>query len=411
MTRPDTTRPNGPRSDGPPPRLLYMTPNEWVFWMHRRELARKAMQRGFEVHLATPEGPRRKEFEKMGFHYHPLRLNRKSVNPLLELVAAWDTWRIMRNVRPDVVDLRALKSHLYGGLAALACGVGHIFCAVTGLGTLFLSDKPQHALPRQLIAVPFGLFLRNNPRVTFLVENRDDRDEFVRRDMASADQCIVMNGTGVDLSAFTPTPEPKPGPDNTVIVETHCRLIRDKGVHDLVHASRILKRRGVPCIFRLAGTPDPGNPFPIAESDLHQWQAQGLIDWVGFVDDTPGFIRSAHISCLPSYREGTPVALMEAAACGRPIIATDAPGCRETVVRGQEENGLLVPLRDPMALADAVQALAENPERRRAMGRAGRRLAEARFDADTMCETILNLYEQSLAGPVLARPASREKTP
>ena len=390
---------------GRKPRLLYMTPNEWVFWMHRRELACMAMERGFEVHLITPPGERQAEFEKLGFHYHPIRLNRKSVNPLLELVAARDTYRIIRNVRPDIVDLRALKSHLYGGLSALACGAQRIFCAVTGLGTLFLSDALRHNLSRRIIALPFGLFLRGNPKVTFLLENNDDRDEFEARNMATREQCVVMHGTGVDTDFFTPKPEPAPDSDGNIIIETHCRLIRDKGVRDLAEAARILKSRGVPCRFRLAGQPDPGNPFPIAEFELRDWQDQGLVDWVGFIHDTPGFIHQAHISCLPSYREGTPVALMEAAACGRPIITTDAPGCRETVIaHGPDQNGLLVPLRDPLALADAVETLVRAPERRQSMGLASRKLAVERFDAAAICARILDLYEQSLAGtPLVSR--------
>ena len=233
--------------------------------------------------------------------------------------------------------------------------------------------------------------------MTFLLENPDDRDEFTARGMAAKEQCVVMHGTGVDITRFSPAPEPEAGPDVPVIVETHCRLIRDKGVRDLMVAARILKERGVPCHFRLAGQPDTGNPFPIFEDELRDWQEQGLVEWLGYVEDTPNFIRQAHISCLPSYREGTPVGLMEAAACARPIITTDAPGCRETVVaHGPHANGLLVPLRNPEALADALETLARDPQKRQAMGRASRKLAEEKFDAARLCTAILNLYEHSL---------------
>jgi glycosyltransferase involved in cell wall biosynthesis len=232
-----------------------------------------------------------------------------------------------------------------------------------------------------------ALRLLVNPRGSRVVfENPDDRDAMIAAGWVRAADAALIRGAGVDLATFDAAPEPEGVP----IVALTARMLRDKGIGEFVEAARILRREGVPARFILAGAPDPGNRAAIPEETLRAWAAEGAVEYLGFQADVPALLRQSAIVCLPSYREGLPKALLEALAAARPIVTTDVPGCRETVIPGV--NGLLVPTRDPSALAAALGALLRDPARRKTMGAAGRRLAETEFSNARVVAETLRVY-------------------
>jgi glycosyltransferase involved in cell wall biosynthesis len=240
----------------------------------------------------------------------------------------------------------------------------------------------------------FRALLRGRDKARYIVQNPDDRDLLLQENMARPDQVRVIPGAGVDLDRFPVRPEPEPGPEGPTVL-THSRLLWDKGIGDLARAAAILREQNVAIRFLLAGEPDPCNPTSIPESALRAWQDQGLIHWLGRRNDIPDLLAQSHLACLPTfYREGVPLSLIEAAAAGRAIITCDCPGARETVDPGR--SGLLVPPRDPQALARALAELAADTERRRAMGRAGRARAENLFAKDRIIDQTLEVYAELL---------------
>jgi glycosyltransferase involved in cell wall biosynthesis len=257
--------------------------------------------------------------------------------------------------------------------------------ALTGLGALFIGSSARTRFLGALARAALRPLLdRVGGRV--ILQNADDRRLLEERGLLRHDRVALIRGSGVDLGRFAPSPEPD-GPPVAVLVG---RMLRDKGVGEFVDAARLLKAHGVAVRMQLAGPTDPDNPAAIDEATLRQWHAEGIIDWLGPVADMPGLWAKAHIAVLPSYREGLPKALLEAAACGRPMVATDVPGCREIVREG--ETGLLVPAKNAVALADAIARLAGETALRRRLGTRARIVAEAEFAADVVVRETLALY-------------------
>jgi glycosyltransferase involved in cell wall biosynthesis len=274
-----------------------------------------------------------------------------------------------------------------GGIAARLAGVPAIVNAPTGLGFVFSSDKPLAKLLKPLVSILLRITLSpKNARVIF--ENPDDQAELDKLGMLRPGATRLIRGAGVDIEKFRPAPEPPP-PVRVILI---ARMIREKGIADFVEASRILRDRQVAAQFVLVGAPDPGNPNTVTGEELRGWEAEGLIAWLGPRTDIAALLRSAHIACQPSsYREGLPKSALEAMASGKPLIATDIPGCREAVVHGQ--TGLLVTPRNPAALAAAIQRLVEAPELRTRMGAAARLRAEQKFADAIICRETLLVYD------------------
>jgi glycosyltransferase involved in cell wall biosynthesis len=230
----------------------------------------------------------------------------------------------------------------------------------------------------------------NRPNAHLIMQNPDDLELLRRRGLLRHDRVVLIRGSGVDTARFRPMPEPAGVPAAVLV----GRMLSDKGVHELVGAARLLRHRGVPLEVRLVGPPDPHNPSSIPAATLRAWHAEGIVRWLGPQGDAAAVWRDAHIAVLPSYREGLPKALLEAAACGRPLVATEVPGCREVVRDG--ETGLSVPVRDAVALADALERLAGDPALRRRLGANARRLVEAAFAEPTVVRETLRLYARLL---------------
>jgi glycosyltransferase involved in cell wall biosynthesis len=369
------------------PTILYLVTEDWYFCSHRLPVARAARDAGARVVVATRVREHGAAIEREGFALRPLGWKRGRPDPIAELRSVAAIRRLYGAERPDLVHHVSLKPIVQGSLAAGRHGPV-VLNALTGLGSLFQGDR-HRLLGRALGALlPW---LLDGPRRHLLVQNPDDRDLALRRRMARPDRLSLIRGSGVDLARFAPAPEP-PGPPVAALVG---RMLAVKGVADAVAAARLLRGRGVALRLWLVGPTDPDSPTAIAPAVLQGWQADGLVEWPGPVADVAGLWRRAHIALLPSHGgEGVPKSLLEAAAAGRPLVATDVPGCREIVRPG--ETGLLVPPRDPAALADALARLAADAALRLRLGAAARHLAEAEFGEARVAAETLALYRRLL---------------
>ena len=366
-------------------KLMFAVNNPAFFLSHRLPLALAAQRDGYEVHVATMDGDAVQAIEQHGFVHHVLPMTRSGTNPVQEVGTFWALWRLFRRERPDIVHAVTIKPVLYGGIAARLAGVPGFLAAISGLGYLFMGrDKgfdPLRWVAVQLYKLALG---HRHSRVIF--QNSNDRDVLLQAGVVRPAQCVLIRGSGVDLDQFRDRPEPS-GP---VVAFMVARLLVDKGVREFVEAARISRRQGSLVQWMLAGSPDPGNPASITQQEWEQWRQEDIVQCLGERRDVAQLYAQSHIAVLPSYREGLPKSLVEAAACGRAVVTTDVPGCRDAIEPGV--TGLLVPVRDAQALARAVQELADDPVRRRAMGAQGRRLAEQAFDIQRISEAHLELY-------------------
>jgi glycosyltransferase involved in cell wall biosynthesis len=379
-----------PRADGGPPRLLYVVTEDWFFLSHRLPMARAAQAAGFEVHVATNVADGAAAIAREGFVLHPVRFWRGRLSPAATIATILALRRIHRAVAPDLVHHVALQPTILGSLAAIGRRVARVN-AITGLGYAFISGSAKARVMRAVI----GMLLRrllDRDRSVALVQNPDDRDLLSGLGIAP-ERIVLIPGSGVDVVALTPMPEP-PGDVTAAFVG---RLLDDKGIRTLVAAHRLLRRKGMAIELLIAGTPDPANPASVSPAEAAAWGHEPGVTWLGHVDDIATVWARAHMAVLPSRREGLPKSLLEAAACGRPMVATDVPGCREVAI--PNETGLLVPPDDADALAAAVEQLARSPDLRARFGRAARRLAEERFAADAIGRAVLGLYLRLVAGP------------
>ncbi|MGA0585022.1 MAG: glycosyltransferase family 4 protein, partial [Castellaniella sp.] len=336
-------------------------------------------------HVASMGGAAVAELEALGFIHHSLPLSRTSMRPWTEARSLWAVWRLFRRVRPDLVHAVTLKSVLYGGIASRLAGVPAYVAAISGLGYVFIQGSGARGALKRLALVLYRLALGHaNSRVIF--QNASDRDVLVQAGAVRSEQVVMVRGSGVDLDRFAPAP----WPDGPVTVAMASRLLRDKGVREFVEAARLSAARGEGLRWRLAGGLDPENPASVTPAELEAWRTEGAIEYVGECADVAGFYAQAHIVTLPSYREGLPKSLIEAAACGRPVVTTDVPGCRDAIEPGV--SGVLVTPRDGRALADAVAALARDEGVRTRMGAAGRALAERDFGLDRIVRAHLDVY-------------------
>lgn len=389
----------GPR----PPRapvLVYLVTEDWYFLSHRLPMARAARDAGYRVHVATRVGTGAEAIEREGFRLHPLDWRRGSLNP-------WHVFRIVRQVRrlyrslgPDLVHHVALQPSVIGSLAAAGLPPACLN-AMAGLGFGFTGRTVKALLLRTILSWLLR-FMLNRPTAAVLVQNPDDRAAMMRLGVA-ADRVFLVSGSGVDTQTLIPLAEPE-GPVTAALV---ARLLDDKGVRDFVAARCLLAAQGKDILFLIAGDRDPANPSSIPESEIETWKQVPGLELLGHVSDIRQVWQRAHIAVLPSRREGLPKSLLEAAACGRPIVATDVPGCREIARAGQ--NAILVPPNDPQALADAIARLAADPALRCTFGKAGRELVEAEFSSRQIGAQIVALYDRLLSrsGGLLRQPAAR----
>lgn len=371
-----------PLGAGSHPRVLILVNEDWMFWSHRRSLARAASDAGADVVIVTRVGRHGDDIRGEGLRLYDLRWRRGASNLAGELRALGELVRIYRKERPDLVHHVGIKSALYGGIASRLARVRRQVHTLAGFGYV---QTGEHRRARWLRGVARWCFrhLLDGRDARLIVQNPDDRREVIDGGWFTPARVILIRGSGVDTSLFVAAPEP----EGEITVSLAGRLVRSKGVFELVEASRLLAERGCRVRVRLVGEPDPENPETVDELTLRRWARQGLAEWDGWQEDMPGLWRSTHIAVLPSYREGLPKTLLEAASCGRPLVATDVPGCREIVRDG--DNGLLVPVKDASALADAIERLVRDEGLRRQMGESSRRRVESSYsDRVVISETF-----------------------
>ena len=380
-------------------KILYLVSEDWFFVMHRLPMARAAKMAGYDVHVAARVGDCAGKINDEGFTLHPMQWRRGSMNPLRLLSAISRTRRLYRRIQPDLVHHVALFPILVGSIAALSLPI-RVLNAFTGLGFTFTSSTAKARVLHLLLASPLGFLLKHSNRAV-LVENPDDAAVIAKLGVPQ-ERITVIAGSGVDVDAFTPLPEPA---DPICTVAFAGRLLNQKGVRSLVRAHEILAERGLSVRLLLAGAPDPLNPTSIPEPLLEQWRKIPNLVMLGHVGDVRSVWKQAHIAVLPSRGgEGIPMSLMEAAACGRPLIATDVPGCREIARPGV--NGLRVPPADPVALANAIETLMKDPDMRVRFGRAGRQLVVDEFSSKRIAQEIVALYARLLDGGTQPRPGN-----
>ena len=382
----------------PRARVLFVDNDVNSFYSYRIEMARAARDAGFDVHVACPPGKAVEILLSEGFAFHPIPMTRSGLKPWKEFGTIAALFGLYRKLQPDLVHHLRLKPVLYGGLAASAAHVPAVVGLLTGLGYVFTAETRKARFMRSLVAFSCRLaFRRRNQRVIF--QNPDDRFVFVENQILPAHKTVLIKGSGVDVKTWVPTPEPVGVP----VVLLAARMLMDKGVVEFVEAAHSLRAAGVSARFVLVGETDPGNPTAISVEQLRKWADSGDIEWWGQRGNMQGVLGQSHVVCLPSLREGVPKILIEAAACGRAIVTTDAPGCREIVRHG--ENGLLVPVKNSRALADALRVLIQNPDIRANMARRGREIVVEEFSVERVVNETLSVYRELLAANA---QASRE---
>jgi len=363
-------------------RVVIVVNRPEFFLSHRLALAQRAMKEGFDVAVVTCAGDAAEQIRAAGISWIPMRLDTGGMRPWRDFHTFIDLLRLFRRLRPDVVHNVTIKPVLYGTLAARIANIPHVVNAVSGLGYLFTA--------RRIFYSTFGtalyrIFMRH-PRMHVIVQNVEDRTFFIEKKLAPAQAVILVRGSGVDVERFRPQRKER---HQKIVIQT-SRAVGDKGVREFIQAARLVRARRPTVRFQLAGGLYPDNPSAISEGEMRKVQDEGVVEWLGHRDDVAELLAEASIFCLASYREGLPKSLLEAAATGLPIVTTDIAGCREVVRDGV--NGVLVPTRDPAALAAAIEHLLDDEQFATRLGAASRISVEREFSLDTILTQQIALY-------------------
>ncbi|KTD72244.1 glycosyltransferase family 4 protein [Legionella tucsonensis] len=366
-------------------RLLFVINDLLFFISHRLPLAIAAKERGFEVHIATPQEKTPSEIKGIGFIFHTIPLSRKGKNLFREVKSIFAIYRLMRTVKPDLVHLVTIKPVLYGGLVARLLRIPSVVVAISGLGSQYISSNLTTKLRRKVMNQLYRLALKH-PNLKIIFQNPDDRQMLLQMGAFSLSQTVLIRGSGVDLSLYQATPEK----NGEIVVAMISRLLKDKGVIEYVAAAKMLRSQGVNARFMLIGEIDYGNPTCIDKDLLKTWHGEGYVELFGFRKDIPQLMQQTNIIVLPSYREGLPKVLLEAAASGRAVVTTNVPGCRDAIEPNQ--TGLLVPVKDVKALASAIERLIDDSDYRQQLGKEGRLLAEREFSIEHVVAAHMDIY-------------------
>lgn len=388
-------------------KIILFANTEWYLFNFRLSLAKALQAQGHEVLLISPPGEYGARLQALGFRWEALPMDRKSLNPLQELRLLAYLCRLYRREKPALAHHFTIKCVVYGSIAALVARVPARVNAVAGMGYVFTNQALKAQLLRPVVRGLMRLVL-NGRGARLILQNNDDMAAFAKAGLARPELTRLVMGSGVDLARFAPRApsglEAQAGHDvQPTRVVLAARLLWDKGIAEYAEAARQLKAKGLPIRFLLAGAPDPGNPAAIPQAMLDGWQAEGLIELLGQVSDMAALFATADMVVLPSYREGLPKSLIEAAACALPLVTTDVPGCREVVTH--EVDGLLVPVKDAKALANAIERLHLDPVWARQLGLAARARALKEFDERIVIRRTLAVYGELLGDGV--RESSR----
>lgn len=376
-------------------KIVLFANTDWYLYNFRLSLARTLRDAGHEVVLLSPPGEYGAKLISLGFQWIPVPMNRRSLNPVRELALVMWLARLLRKEKPDLVHGFTIKCAVYGSLSARLAGVRARVNAIAGMGYVFSSRDMKACVLRPIVRGIMRLALRGRSSAVIL-QNPDDQSMFRDANIVDERAIRLIKGSGVNVERFKPGErQSNPQSQTPLRVVLAGRLLWDKGIAEYVEASRQLRRAGRNIRFILAGAPDPGNPASIDEATLQSWINEGLVEWRGHVSDMPGLYADCDVAVLPSYREGLPKSMIEAAACELPLVITDAPGCREVVaVNGQD--GLVVPVRDSVALANAIRLLDDDRAAARRLGIAARQKVLAEFDERIVISRTLDVYRELL---------------
>lgn len=372
-------------------KVLLFANTEWYLFNFRQSLARALRDAGHDVLLVSPTGPYGERLREAGYRWEPAPMVRRSLNPFREYALVQWLRRLIGREKVDLVHGFTIKCAVYGSIAARLEGIPARVNAVAGMGYVFTSNAPRALVLRPVIRRLFRYAL-DGEGARLILQNPDDVDLFARARLVKPENVRLIPGSGVDCSRFSPVDQGSSPAGGRFRVVLPARLLWDKGLAEYVAAARLLRQQGAKIDFLLAGSPDPGNPAAVPEQVVRRWVEDGLVQWLGHVPDMPALLRSVHAVVLPSYREGLPKGLIEAAACALPLVTTDVPGCREVVTDGVD--GLLVPAKDAAALAAAIAKLSEDPALCERLGAAARRKALAEFDERSVIERTLGVYRE-----------------
>jgi glycosyltransferase involved in cell wall biosynthesis len=374
-------------------KVLLVANTDWYLYNFRLALAHFLRSKGLDVVMVAPSGKFSVELQAQGFRFVEWNVGRRTMSPPAEAQAVAELIKIYQSEKPILVHHFTIKPVLYGSFAAKFVKISAVVNSVTGLGYVFLKEGWRGKILRLLI-LPFYRFALSYAHLRFIFENENDQATFIHLGLVKACESVVIRGVGVNADLFRPAPEPS---TLEPIIVFPARMLLDKGLGTLIEAARIIKRK-TKARFILVGDIDQGNPSTVEESTIIGWVQEGLVEWWGFQSDMLSVYQNCNIVTLPSFGEGLPTALIEAAACERSIVTTDVAGCREVVENGV--NGLLVLPNQPEALAKAIERLIHSPEERLRMGKAGRLIVLEKFTDKQVNREIFKVYAGLLGSRV-----------
>lgn len=386
-------------------KIVFYANTDWYLYNFRMGLARYLREQGHEVVMVSPPGQYGPKLEAHGFRWIPVDMRRRSLNPVREARMVLSLAGIYRDEAPALVHHFTLKCIVYGGIAARLARIPAAVHAVAGLGYVFASQRLRTKLLLRPLVRRLLRLVCSQPGTAVVVQNVDDLAFITGLGLTPRTHVALIRGSGVDTSRFRPENRAPSDPDAPLVVLFVGRLLFDKGIVDFVEmAARCRERSSRALRFLVAGEPDPGNPASVPPEQLEQWKGAGIVEFLGHVENMVELLSAADIVVLPSRAEGAPRSLIEAAASGIPLVATDVPGCREVVV--DQRNGFLVPLHDIEALAGAVLRLVGDDALRRSMGEAGRQFVLEHLDERIVFERTVDVYRKLLPEQC-ERPVSR----
>jgi len=373
--------------------LLYFVVEDWYFWSHRKSLALAAANKGFEIHVMTRVNKHGEKIRELGFNLIPIELDRHGGNLYYELILLLQVIKTYKRLKPEIVHHISTKPILYGTIAAVFSKISHVVNTFPGFGYLFNSQKIKHKIVSNILKKVFILLFKKKSLMV-IVQNIDNAEYLVNEGICNKKSITIIKGSGVDLGEYLPSNVKKKVP----VILFAARLLWQKGIADFISAAGIVKKNRESVRFIIVGKPDTNNPDSVTIADLLKWDVKERVEWWGYRSDMATVIAQSSIVVLPTfYGEGVPRILIESAACGKPIITTNIPGCRDIVKH--EINGFLVPTHDPVTIARYLERLIDDHELCLKMGSEGRKMVASEFAIEKINTETLQVYDKLLGVP------------
>ena len=367
-------------------KILYIINVDWFFISHFLPIGEEVLKRGYDVHIACGITDKQEYLESFGFIVHPLSISRSGTSVILALKTILEIYKVIQLLKPDIVEFFTIKPVLYGGIVSRFFSIPKKVFYITGLGYVFMAKGLKGFIVRNIVKMMYKLAIsgKNNSIIT---ENIFDKGLINSLKTVDKKQIKIIKGAGVNLTQYKHLEES----NQNIRVTMACRLLKDKGVTEYIEAAKILISKGIDVEFELYGDVDIHNPATLTNKDLEKIRKEGFVSIYGFTSDIANIFSKTNIVVLPSYREGLPKVLIEAAACGRAVVTTNVPGCRDAIEINK--TGLLCEVKNTQDLAEKIKRLIVDEELRHGMGRAGRELAQREFDIEKVVAIHFKIYE------------------